>query len=147
MQPYITFTKRGLFIILAILFCVVFICCEINAVSNSTLNAKTNSERLLFIEKLGCSVVKKDPESKSVRIPEEFSDVYNKYNDLQQTAGYDLSLYKGCQVIIYTYKILPPKEYSGNCVVNLIVYKDKIIGGDISSTALGGFMLPLKQVD
>ena len=65
---------------------------------------------------------------------------------MQKSAGYDLSLYKGCQVTIYTYQINPVQNSAGESVVNLMVYNNKIIGGDISSTALGGYMLPLKQV-
>lgn len=80
-----------------------------------------------------------------VNIPEKFYDVYENYNALQQLANYDLSLYKGCEVTIYTYTINPPSDYTGECVANLMVYNDRIIGGDISATALGGFMLPLKK--
>ena len=129
------------------MLCISFICFEISAVSNAEINAKTNADRLLFIKNLKCTVKSNEPVRKTVHIPEVFYDVYNEYNTLQQSAGYDLSLYKGCEVTIYTYGINPPLGYDGECVVNLIVYKDKIIGGDISSMALGGFMLPLNRVE
>lgn len=145
MKAYITFTKKRLLIILAVFLCVGFICCEVFAVSNNPTEAKTNADRLIFIKNLGFTVLTDKPETKTVNIPEVFYDVYNNYNVLQQSAGYDLSLYKGCEVTIYTYNINPPSGYNGECVINLIVYKDKIIGGDISSSALGGFMLPIKQ--
>lgn len=130
---------------MALLICVGFICFEIEAVTNKPQDAKTNAQRLSFIKKLGYVTLSNEPSSKRVNIPDVFYDVYNNYNSLQQKAGYDLSLYKGCDVIIYTYKIKPPSDSTDECVINLIVYKDQIIGGDISSTALGGFMLPLIQ--
>lgn len=131
---------------LSLLFCMGFILSEIYAVNNTGFNAKNNSDRVTFVENLGCVLLSNQPETKTVIIPEVFYDVYNNYNNMQKTAGYDLSLYKGCEITIYTYQIEPPQNYTGESVVNLMVYKDKIIGGDISSTALGGYMLPLKQV-
>lgn len=145
MKTYVTFTKKGLFIILALTVCVGFICLKILAVSNADTNAKTNADRLAFIKELGYSVANTQPNSKVVNIPEVFYDVYENYNNLQKTARYDLSTYKGCEVTIYTYNINPPQKRSGECVINLIVYNDRIIGGDVSSTALGGFMLPLTK--
>ena len=145
MKPYITFTKKGLFIIFSVFVCVGFICCRIHAASNNVTDAKTNADRMSFIQKLGYIILSDQPEQKTICIPYVFYDVYENYNTLQRAAGYDLELYKGCEVMIYSYKIKPPTEQNGECVINLIVYNDRVIGGDVSSVALGGFMLPLKQ--
>ena len=145
MKPYITFTKKGLVALTLIIVCFSFICLKISAVSNSEENAKTNADRIVFINELGYTVISNEPTTKAACIPDVFYDVYSNYNNLQLASGYDLSLYKGCEVMIYTYKINAPKGYDGECVVNLVVYNDRIIGGDVSSTALGGFMLPLNN--
>lgn len=129
----------------AAFICIGFICSEVFAAGNKPTDAKTNADRLIFIKGLGYTVLSDEPTAKTVNIPEAFYDVYNNYNTLQQSVGYDLSLYKGCEVIIYTYKINPPSDYTGECVINLIVYNDRIIGGDVSSSALGGFMLPINR--
>ena len=129
----------------SMLVCIGFICCETAAVSNNVNNAKTNADRLSYIKSLEYTVLSNEPTSKTVFIPEIFYEVYENYNKLQCLAGYDLSLYKGCEVTIYTYNISPPRDCTDECVVNIIVYKDRIIGGDVSSTAFGGFMLPLKK--
>ena len=144
-KTYITFTKKGLLLLFALIVCVGFICCEIAAISNTDTNAKTNADRLAFIKSIGYTVINSEPKTKTVIIPEVFYDVYNNYNVLQKSAKYDLSAYKGSEVTIYTYSINPFRNFSGECVANLIVYNDRVIGGDISSTALGGFMLPLKK--
>ncbi len=145
MKAYLTFTKKGLLLIVAALVCITLICGEIYVAGNQNTNAATNAERLHFIENIGCSIISDKPSAKTVTIPETFSDVYINYNSLQKSAGYDLTLYKGCEVTVYTYGINPPQNYSGECVCNLIVYNDRVIGGDISSVALGGFMLPIKK--
>lgn len=130
----------------ASLVCIGYVCSQIYVAGNTVEDAKTNADRLIFIKNLGYSLLSDEPNVKSVVIPEMFYDVYNNYNQLQNMAGYDLSVYKGCEVMLYTYSINPPSEYVGECVINIIVYNDRIIGGDVSSSALGGFMLPLKQV-
>lgn len=145
MKAYVTFTKKNLLIMLVAFVCIGFICCEICAASNIVTDAKTNADRLNFVKNLGYTVLSDQPETKKVNIPDVFYDVYKNYNALQKSSGYDLSQYKGCEVTIYTYTINTPNGYTGECVINLIVYNDRIIGGDISSAALGGFMLPLAR--
>ena len=75
---------------------------------------------------------------KEVLIPDELDDVLLEYNELQKQAGMDLEQYHGKRVKVWTYRVLD----AGNEDVqaSLYVYKDKIIGGDVHSTALDGFM-------
>lgn len=125
--------------------CVGFICCELSAISNNVKNAKTNADRVVFINKLGYTLLDETPNTKTIIIPERFYEVYTEYNRLQNKSGYDLSSYKGCEAVLYTYRIKAPTGYDGECVINIIIYNDRVIGGDISSTAFDGFMLPLKD--
>ena len=74
-------------------------------------------------------------------IPFEFDMVYNNYNEIQKEAGYDLLPYRGKDCIMYTYEIY--NHPFGRCNANIIVYKNEIIGGDISSVSLNGFMTAL----
>ena len=85
-------------------------------------------------------------ETEQVVIPEDFSDVYEKYNAIQYEAGYDLKDYRSRSVVRYSYFLedYDPKQY---VVANLLVFEGKIIGGDISSRRLDGFMLPLVSKD
>lgn len=145
MKAYVTFTKKRIAVLMAVFLCVGFVCCQLYTAGNNVLNAKTNADRLIFIKRLGYSVTDKTPTSKSVIIPEVFYDTYNDYNLLQRKSGYDLSLYKGCAVTLYSYKIKTPQNYDDECVINIIVYNDRVIGGDVSSVIIGGFMLPIKS--
>lgn len=78
---------------------------------------------------------------KTFTIPKEFDMVYNNYNAIQKEAGYDLSPYKGRECVMYTYEIY--NHPFGKCNGNIIVYRGEVIGGDISSVNLDGFMTPL----
>lgn len=99
--------------------------------------------RAVFLTELGVLVDESSLTETAVTIPSVFSDVYSKYNELQRQAGYNLEDYKGKTVTRYTYK-LKDKEHTN---INILCYKGKVIGGDISETALDGKMLPLKTGD
>ncbi len=104
---------------------------------------RDEQERLDYICSLGYLPSANGAETTMVTIPQEFSEVYENYNDLQLQAGFDLRPYKGCDVMRYTYNLndFPAEEYA---VVNVFVSEGIIIGGDISSRRLDGFMFPLQ---
>jgi len=101
---------------------------------------KTNEDRLKFLESLGWELDAAPIGEKTVIIPKEFSDVYETYNQLQLDQGYDLSEYRGLEAIIYTYNVTNYTGYDGNVVADLYVMNYEVIGGDIHSLAIDGFM-------
>ena len=133
-------SKTVLVLLLAVLFLVVSGFLFVSA-KGETANAKTLNDRALFIKRLGIDVVKSAESRKEVQIPLHFSDVYKRYNNLQKTAGYDLSLYKGETAVLYSYPAKDAPEFR----VNLLCYKDRVIGGDMSSVKLSGKMVALKS--
>lgn len=117
---------------------------EDSAPADITLDfsASTNEERMHFISQTGYTV-ESDPVSVSeIQIPDNFDEVYTQYNELQKTDGFDLSSYKGCTVKKWTYLVTnyPEHENSDDVRLTLLVYKDKVIGGDVCSVELDGFM-------
>ena len=105
----------------------------------SPVVGQNDEQRIAFLTELGYAVDSETPTVKEVLIPDEFDDVFQQYNALQADAGMDLQPYHGKRVKCWTYRILNvPGE--GEVRANIYVYKDKIIGGGISSTALNGFM-------
>ncbi len=112
---------------------------QILSVKAEEIDISTNAKRVEYIKSLGVMLLNEEATTKEITIPQEFSDVYNKYNELQRETKFDLNAYKGKKVTIYTYNC--DKER----VVNLIVYKGRLIGGDISETKLHGVMKPLKE--
>lgn len=110
-----------------------------SAQTYSPVVGKDDKERIAFLTDLGYKIDSQLPTVKEVLIPDEFDDVFTKYNQIQKDAGMDLQPYHGKRVKVWTYKVLNIPD-QGEVHANLYVYKDKIIGGDISSTALNGFM-------
>ena len=100
---------------------------------------KTNEERVELLKNLGWEV-KADPSAvEEVVIPQTFDDVYGQYNELQTEQGLDLTKYQGKTVKRYTYQVTNyPGEGSVNA--NLLIYKNRLIGGDVCSTQFQGFM-------
>lgn len=92
-----------------------------------------------------------EPVIKNITVPAVFSPVYERYNELQKAAGYDLSAYKGEKAVVYTYDVTNYPDKMGGILsdvkVNIILYGGRIIGGDICNTEMNGFMVPLKAVE
>ena len=101
---------------------------------------ESNEERLYLLTSLGWEVDMQPAEAAEVRIPSEFSEVYEKYNLIQKEQGLNLEKYKGDKVMRYTYVIV--NHPSGETILHatLLVKNNKLIGGDISSPKLNGFM-------
>ncbi len=135
---YFTITKKSLALILFITVLSFGILMQFFSVKASGVELCTNAQRVEFIESLGIDLQNDEFSQKEVVIPQEFGDVYRKYNRLQQTAGFDLNAYQGKQVTVYTYRSNDDK------LVNLMIYKEKLIGGDIADVNVGGQMAALK---
>jgi hypothetical protein len=103
-------------------------------------NAKTNEGRIEFLRKFGWEVEATPKSETDVTIPTEFDAVFVGYNDLQKLQGLDLSRYKRKSVTRYTYVITNYPEYDGTVYANLLIYRGRIIGGDICAEASDGFI-------
>lgn len=101
---------------------------------------KTNEDRISFLSQFGWTVEAQPTDEKQVRIPSEFDKIFIRYNDLQKQQGLDLARYKRKTVTRYTYVITNYPDYEGTVYANVIVYRGKIVGGDICSAEVGGFV-------
>ena len=99
-----------------------------------------NDSRVEFLAGKGWDVSASPVESGQVRIPEEPSEVFQRYNQLQKSQGYDLSQYAGKTVMRYVYKINNFPDATEPVYATLLVHKNQIIGGDITDTAANGAM-------
>ena len=82
-----------------------------------------------------------------VTLPETFGPTYDDFLKLQEDAGFHLSPYAGKTVTRYTYGIqtYPPGE--DGVYADLLVCNRVIIGGDIRTASLDGFMTSLRYPD
>lgn len=107
---------------------------------------KSNEDRVEFANALGYEVAGDPVRSQEVMIPSEFDEVYEDYNGLQKECGFDLEKYQGKRLMLYTYTVT---NYPGEpeAMMDLLVYKNKIVGGAVYSAALDGFMHGLQPAE
>ena len=109
-----------------------------SSATSAPTTIKSNDDRVQFLESFGWQVVTSPAESCQVRIPAETSEVFERYNSLQKTMGYDLSEYAGKTVMRYVYKV---KNYPGATepvYATILIAGNQVIGGDITDTAATG---------
>lgn len=97
-----------------------------------------NDARVKFLTDFGWDVTTTPTESSQVRIPEAPSQVFDRYNTLQKSQGYDLSKFAGKKVMRYVYKLNNYPGATEPVYATLLVHKNQIIGGDVTDTAPGG---------
>ena len=104
---------------------------------------KTEEDRLNFISSLGWEVKAQPIEEEKVTIPAEFDRVLSEYNILQQQQGLDLAKFKRKKATRYTYEVTNYTGWDGPVYLNLLVCRNRIIGGDICSADANGFVTGL----
>lgn len=104
-----------------------------------------NDSRVQFLESQGWQVTTSPKEASQVKIPTEQTPVYSRYNDLQKSQGYDLTQYAGKTVMRYVYEVNNYPDAEQPVYATLLVYKNQIIGGDITNTAAKGAVQGLKK--
>ncbi len=102
---------------------------------------KTNEDRVKFLSQFGYEVSEDPIETVEITLPEKFDKVYAGYNELQKAQGLDLSKYRRKTVMRYTYEVKNYDGYNGGKVLaNVIVYRGRVIGGDVCSADPQGFV-------
>ena len=121
---------------------------DVDAVSPapaSPKGIKTNEDRVAYLESYGWQV---NPQALSVEeliLPEEFDETYTQYLELQAGQGFDLEAYRGKRVKRYTYEITNYPTGEQGIQAGLLLYKNTVIGGDVLSNQLGGFIHGLER--
>jgi len=101
---------------------------------------KGSSDVVGFLSQFGWTVNGSVMECREVTIPEEFDKVFAGYNEIQKEQGLDLSKYKKKKVTRYSVEVTNYPEYDGKVIANVLVYRNKVIGGDICSADVSGFV-------
>ena len=116
-----------------------------DATPTSAPSVSNNDARVAFLKGFGWEVSTSPTESSQVRIPSESSDVFDRYNALQKSQGYDLSQYAGKTVMRYVYQVHNYPGATEPVYATLLVYKNQIIGGDVTDTAANGKITGFKM--
>ena len=105
-----------------------------------------NDARVEFLKGFGWEVAASPVESSQVRIPEETTEVFDRYNSLQKSQGFDLKNYAGKTAMRYVYQVNNYPGATEPVYATLLVHKNEIIGGEVTDTAakgkVQGFKMP-----
>lgn len=108
-----------------------------------SLEGETIAQQTAFLKAYGWEVQLPPLQQDTVLIPNPFNDVYEQYNQLQRLQGFDLTRYRGREADRCVYRVVNYPGYGAEseCIqATLLTYKGVIIGGDIASVELEGFM-------
>lgn len=101
---------------------------------------KSNDDRINFIKQFGWEVDPQTVVEQEVEIPKEFDKIFSAYNEIQRRQGLDLSSFKKKSVMRYTYAVTNYPDYEGTVHINILVYRNTVIGGDVCSADVNGFV-------
>lgn len=119
-----------------------------DATQTAATTVSGNDSRVQLLEGFGWQVTETPVQSGQVKIPEESNEVFDRYNALQKSQGYDLSQFAGKTVMRYVYQINNFPGATEPVYATLLVYKNQIIGGDITDTSAKGVVQGLlKQAE
>ena len=97
---------------------------------------KTAAQRKEYLEKLGWEVG--EEKTMQVRIPREGGEVFDRYNELQKSQGFDLTKFAGKNVLRYEFDVRNFPGADAPVHATLLCYRGRLIGGDLTDTSAGG---------
>lgn len=101
---------------------------------------KGNEERIAYLEHYGWQVSPQPIATEELQIPKTFDESYTEYLSLQSVQGFTLENFAGKRVKRYTYEILNYPTGETGVVANLLLYKNTVVGGEVLSPRLDGFL-------
>ena len=104
-----------------------------------------NDDRVEFLASFGWEVVTSPTQTSQVRIPADANEVFQRYNTLQKSMGYDLSQFAGKTVMRYVYTV---KNYPGATepvYATILISNNQVIGGDVTDTGAKGVVQGFKM--
>ncbi|MGN1340134.1 MAG: DUF4830 domain-containing protein [Oscillospiraceae bacterium] len=121
----------------------VWVITRLFAANSGGIPGETNQQRLEYIQSFGWNTGITHSDVKEVRIPVNFDEVYEEYNDLQKKQGFDLRSYRAHSVKKYTYEISKSDDDPVQLYAELLVENGEIIGADITSGRAGDLLTAL----
>lgn len=109
-----------------------------NSTETAAPNVSDNDARVQFLKDFGWDISTTPKESSQVRIPKDSTEIFDRYNALQKSQGYDLTGYAGKTVMRYVYQVNNYPGATEPVYATLLVFKNQVIGGDITNTAAKG---------
>ena len=106
----------------------------------SPKGVRSNQDRIDYLSAYGWQVSEEPLATQELLIPEKMDDSYTEYLALQNSQGFDLQKYAGKRVKRYTYEVLNYPTGETGVQANLLICKNTVIGGEVLSPQLDGFL-------
>lgn len=133
----------GILIIAAALSLIVIVRTR-GGVLSAHFNVTTTAGRAEYLAALGWEVDPRTETAQEVTLPRTFDGVFADYNALQLRQGFDLRPYAGLECTVYSY-LVTNYDADWPVLAQVYLYRNRIIAGDIHSTALDGFMHGIRR--
>lgn len=106
----------------------------------SPKGVKSNQDRVDYLSAYGWQVSEDPIATQELLIPEDMDESYSEYLALQNGQGFDLQKYAGKRVKRYTYEVFNYPTGEAGVQANLLICKNAVIGGEVLSPQLDGFL-------
>ena len=101
---------------------------------------KTNEDRIRYLNEYGWQVKEQPLATQELIVPDSFDESYTDYLNLQAQQGFSLEKYAGKRLKRYTYENTNYPTGEQGVQVNLLVYRNTVVGGEVLSAQLDGFL-------
>lgn len=108
---------------------------------------RSNQDRIDYLAAYGWQVEPDPLATQELQIPQEMDESYDEYLALQKSQGFDLEKYAGKRVKRYTYEITNYPSGEVGVQANLLLYRNTVVGGEVLSPELDGFLHGLTMPD
>lgn len=106
----------------------------------SPKGVRSNQDRIDYLSAYGWEVSGEPIATQELLIPQELDDSFAEYLALQNGQGFELQKYAGKRVKRYTYEVLNYPTGEAGVQANLLVCKNTVVGGEVLSPRLDGFL-------
>ena len=104
------------------------------------LDVSQTKGREKYLASYGWEIDPDSEEERNVLLPKSFEGAVGEYADMQTRQGYDFASYAGLECRQYTYTVNNYEGCGGTVYATLYIKGTRVIGGDIHSADIGGFM-------
>ncbi len=137
--------KRAVALLLMLGLCLaaaVIICSSPRSLfsTGDMLDVSQQKGRIKYLASYGWEVDAASEEERSVLLPKSFEGAVREYAGMQTAQGYDFESYAGLECRQFTYTVTDYADFDGTVYAVLYVKGTRVIGGDIHSADIDGFM-------
>lgn len=137
--------KAAVCIVLAIA-AILLLMVVISSIDRNAANGKVRDveEAAAYLQTLGWEVDTETVQIQDTALPQYFDKTMDAYNELQIEQGFDLKEQAGKAITVYTFHVTNYPYSTDEVYACLMTCKSRVIGGDIHSAAIDGFMHALQ---